>query len=178
MQGVFFLGGDFLAILSRSAVALGGFGQALREFGVELREQDDSVLIAAGGVHDDPCAGFAAFVARGVRHVGRDEALFAFAQQDALFQAVAVVHGAFALEHVGDGLDSLVVMGLGDGTGGHRQDVHADILRADRFGGRARAVGEALLAEIILAWRDDGDAVVLRGVQCGSPFHPVVVGRP
>src|SRR5262245_11460978 len=105
-------------------------------------------------MHHDPGARLAAFVARRVRYVGGDETLLALAHLDALFKIVAVIDGAIAFEHIGNGLDPLVIMRLGDRAGWHRQDVHADLLSADRFSGCARTISEALLSHISLARLD------------------------
>jgi len=51
-------------------------------------------------------------------------------------------------------------MRLGHHAGGHRQDVHANFLGTNRFGGCARTICEALLANVSLAWLDDRDTVV------------------
>jgi hypothetical protein len=101
-----------------------------------------------------------ALIARRVRHAGGDETLLALLHQHALLQIIAVIDGTFAMEHKSDGLNSLVMMRLGDRPGRHRQDVHADLLRTNRFGGRARAIGETLLADISLTWLDHRDAIV------------------
>src|SRR5262245_33977739 len=102
-------------------------------------------------MHHDPGARLPAFVAWRVRHIGTNETLLALVNPHALLEIIAVIDGAFAFEHVSDRLDPLVIMRLGDGTGRHRQDVHADLLRADSFGGCAGTIGETLLAHIGLA---------------------------
>src|SRR5579872_2054847 len=111
-------------------------------------------------MHHDPGAGLAAFVARGVRNVGVAKTLLALAHQHALFEMVAVIDRAFALQHVGDRLDVLVVMRFGDRARRHRHHVHADLLRADRLFRGARAICNALFAEISLARFDQRKAVV------------------
>jgi hypothetical protein len=62
-----------------------------------------------------------------VRDIDCDETLLALAHQYALLERIAVVDGAFALEHIGNGFDALVVMRLGHRSRWHRQDIHADL---------------------------------------------------
>jgi hypothetical protein len=71
-------------------------------------------------MHNDPGARFTALIARSVRHVSSNETLLASAHQHTLLQIVAVVDRAFAFEHIGNGLDDLVIMRLGDRAGRHR----------------------------------------------------------
>jgi len=49
-----------------------------------------------------------------VRHIGSDKALLTLPNQNAVRQIVAVVDRAFAIEHVGDGFNPLVMVRLGD----------------------------------------------------------------
>src|SRR5579862_257144 len=131
---------------------------------VELRQQHDAVLVAARGMHHDPGAGRPAFVDRRVRHVGRAVGLLAGAHEHAMLERVAVIDRAFALEHVGDGLDSVVVMRPGAGAGRHRHHVHADFFRAHGLLGGAGAVNDALLAEVGLARLDHRKSLSRRHV--------------
>src|SRR5579872_6946099 len=78
--------------------------QPLRQFLVQFRQQHDAVLVAAGGMHHDPRARLAAFVARRVRNIGVAETLLALLDLDALLEVIAVIDRAFALQHEGDGL--------------------------------------------------------------------------
>lgn len=73
------------------------------------------------------------------------------AHQEVALQLCAVVDGAFALEHVSDGFDALVVARFGHPTSGHKQNIP----RTDCF-------AETLLAHVHLAGLDHRDAFVLR----------------
>jgi hypothetical protein len=66
------------------------------------------------------------------------------AHQDALLQLVAIVDGAFPFEYVGDGFDALVIVRLGNCSRRHRQNIHANFLRANCSGRRARTVNPCL----------------------------------
>src|ERR1700722_16758994 len=105
-------------------------------------------------MNHNPDAGLAAFVARRMRNIGVAETLLALLHIHALLEMVAVINRAFALKHVRDRLDIPVVMRLGDRVRRHWHHIHADLLRANGLLGRARAVNDALLAEIGLARLD------------------------
>ena len=53
-------------------------------------------------------------IARCMGHVSGHETLLAFAHQHVVLKPVAVIHGAFAFEHMGDRLDTSVIMRLGN----------------------------------------------------------------
>ena len=95
-----------------------------------------------------------ALIARSMRYISSHETLLALAHQNALLQTVAVIDRAFALEKVSDRLDASMIVSLGPCSVGHRQDIHADVRRADRFSRGARTVDEALFADVRLAWPD------------------------
>jgi hypothetical protein len=105
-------------------------------------------LIAPRGMYHDPRARRATLIARRVRHISRNENLVSGAYCSAPFQTLAVVYGAFAIKKVGDRLDTPMAMCFRSCSARHRQDIHADTLRTDRFGRGARTIFEALLADI------------------------------
>src|SRR5690349_188714 len=101
-------------------------------------------------MNDNPGARLAAFVARRMRNVGVAKTLLALAYVDTMLQAVAVVHRAFAIQHVGDRLDVFMIMRFRHRTWRHRHDIHANLLRTDRLLGCARTINDALFAEVSL----------------------------
>ena len=89
----------------------------LCQFGVKFRQHDDTILIAAGGMHDDPGASLTALVPWRMRNVGGDKTLLSRLHVNAVLQIVAIIDCAFPFDHVGDGLDTLVIMRLRDRAG-------------------------------------------------------------
>src|SRR5215475_10295708 len=111
-------------------------------------------------MYHDPGARLAAFVARRVWHVGGDKTLVTLLHHYALLQSIAVIDGAFTFQQVGDGLDTLVKVGLGARGRGHRQNIHTHLARTDGLGRCTGTVSEALLADVGGARFDYRDPVV------------------
>ena len=88
-----------------------------------------------------------------MRQVGRHERVVTLAHHHRVLHPVAEAHHALALEHVGNGLDPLVVVHLGAPPRRHRQHVHADVPGAYGFGRGPGPVGEPLLAHVGLPER-------------------------
>ncbi|MNL71745.1 hypothetical protein D3C87_1969500 [compost metagenome] len=90
-----------------------------------------------------------------MRHTGRDVEKLAGMQDHMVFQPVAIPGMRLAGEAVDRRLVVLVHMRLGAHAGRHGEQMHADALGADRFGGNAGEIAQALLAVIGGAGLDD-----------------------
>jgi hypothetical protein len=111
-------------------------------------------------MHDDPSARLSALISGCMGYIDPNETLLALFHQHSALQLISVVNCALALEHVSYRLNTLVEMSLGNHTGRHRQDVHANVLRADCLSRCTSPISEPLLPDIGLAWLDHRNAIV------------------
>jgi hypothetical protein len=78
-------------------------------------------------------------------HVSGNEDPIPGQNRGVMFQPLAVVDGAFAIEQVRDRLDAAMIVNPGPCAHGHGRHIHADVLRACCLSRRAGAIREALL---------------------------------
>ena len=98
---------------------------------VQLRQENNPLLIATRCVHNEPCARVAPFVGGCMGNVGWQIYLVTLAQDDTILQTASVEDAALPFQQVRDGFDTLVVVDLCAGPGRHRKDIHADLFCAN-----------------------------------------------
>src|ERR1700730_9818746 len=115
--------------------------------GLEVREEDDALLLVGVGAGDDGGAvlGGAGVVGE-VGHVGGDVEEVGGFDDVVVLQLLSVPHAGDAAEDVEGGLVGGVFVGLGAASGGHAEELHVDGVGADGLGGDGGRGHQALLA--------------------------------
>ena len=148
---------------------------------LELRQQDDALLLVRIGARDDGGRRFGlAQIVGLMRNVGGDVDEVAGAVDHVILEPLAVPHADFAAEHMERRLVRLVLVRLGPSAGRNREKLHVDRRGADRLGGNRRRVGKTLLADERFACPQagadrrllDGLAHVLRPFLESRPYAP------
>jgi len=113
----------------------------------QLRQKHDALLLIGIGPGDDGHNGFGrAGVVGQVWDVGGDIEEVAGSNDGVVFETLSMPHAGFAGERVDGSLVRGVFVGMRASSGRDGNELHVEVLRADRFSGDADRVLQTLFA--------------------------------